>query len=106
MSIGNNVRNCRMALDWSQHDLAKKAGITQAQISRIEAGGGENVTIRTLRGIAKAFGCSVVELLPENDRRASKSRLPTGAVEAKTVNLEELARRVSELERRLGREVS
>jgi transcriptional regulator with XRE-family HTH domain len=50
-------------------ELAVKSGIvSQAMISRIEKGE-DNAKIDTLRGIAAALGCSVVDLLPDEDKK-------------------------------------
>lgn len=75
MSIGANIKQRREAKRWTQAELAEKSGIvTQAMISRIEKGE-DNAKIDTLRGIAAALGCSVVDLLPEADK---KRKLPAG----------------------------
>lgn len=75
MSIGANIKQRREAKRWTQTELAEKSGIvTQAMISRIEKGE-DNAKIDTLRGIAAALGCSVVDLLPEADK---KRKLPAG----------------------------
>lgn len=75
MSIGLNIKQRREAKRWTQTELAEKSGIvTQAMISRIEKGE-DNAKIDTLRGIAVALGCSVVDLLPEADK---KRKLPAG----------------------------
>jgi len=69
MSIGANIKQRREAKRWTQAELAEKSGIvTQAMISRIEKGE-DNAKIDTLRGIAAALGCSVVDLLPEADKK-------------------------------------
>ena len=75
MSIGLNIKQRREAKRWTQTKLAEKSGIvTQAMISRIEKGE-DNAKIDTLRGIAAALGCSVVDLLTEADK---KRKLPAG----------------------------
>ncbi len=75
MSIGANIKQRREAKRWTQAELAEKSGIvTQAMISRIEKGE-DNAKIDTLRGIAAALGCSVVDLLTEADK---KRKLPAG----------------------------
>jgi transcriptional regulator with XRE-family HTH domain len=75
MSIGLNIKQRREAKRWTQTELAEKSGIvTQAMISRIEKGE-DNAKIDTLRGIAAALGCSVVDLLTEADK---KRKLPAG----------------------------
>lgn len=42
----------------TQQELSKKSGITQADLSRIENGNG-NPSIRTLKRIAAALGCTL-----------------------------------------------
>jgi transcriptional regulator with XRE-family HTH domain len=69
MSIGANIKQRREAKRWTQAELAEKSGIvTQAMISRIEKGE-DNAKIETLRGIAAALGCLVVDLLPDEDKK-------------------------------------
>ncbi len=69
MNIGTLIKQRREAKRWTQTELAEKSGIvTQAMISRIEKGE-DNAKIDTLRGIATALGCSVVDLLPEKDKK-------------------------------------
>ena len=61
MSIAAKIKQRREAKRWTQAELAEKSGIvTQAMISRIEKGE-DNAKIDTLRGIAAALGCSVVD---------------------------------------------
>lgn len=103
MSIARNVADRRKNLGWTQRELEKAAGLTQAQISRIEADKAENITILSLRKLANAFGCSVVDLLTDEDRRPARAR-PEAATKADGLTLEALARRVGELEQRLDRE--
>lgn len=47
---------------WSQEDLADRAGMTQPQIARLEAGQ-SNPTLRSLTKLAHTFGVRVGELL-------------------------------------------
>ncbi|MEI7994032.1 MAG: helix-turn-helix transcriptional regulator [Methylococcaceae bacterium] len=54
---------------WSMNQLAHHSGITQAQISRIMSGKSSNLTLATLRAFARALGCSVVDLLGDEDRK-------------------------------------
>ena len=76
MNIGTLIKQRREAKRWTQTELAEKSGIvTQAMISRIEKGE-DNAKIDTLRGIAAALGCSVVDLLPESDKK-KPSRIDT-----------------------------
>ena len=69
MSIADNIKQRRVAKRWTQAELADKSGIvSQAMISRIEKGE-DNAKIDTLRGIAAALGCSVVDLLTDEDKK-------------------------------------
>jgi transcriptional regulator with XRE-family HTH domain len=69
MSIAGNIKQRREAKRWTQAELSEKSGIvSQAMISRIEKGE-DNAKIDTLRGIAAALGCSVVDLLTDEDKK-------------------------------------
>ena len=69
MSIADNIKQRREAKRWTQAELSEKSGIvSQAMISRIEKGE-DNAKIDTLRGIAAALGCSVVDLLTVEDKK-------------------------------------
>jgi transcriptional regulator with XRE-family HTH domain len=75
MRIGAIIKQRREACRWTQMELAERTGnvITQAMISRIESGE-DNVKIDTLRGLARAFGCTAADLLPEEDKRKRSRR--------------------------------
>jgi DNA-binding XRE family transcriptional regulator len=59
----DRVRLERLLRRWSQHDLARAAGITQTQVSRLERG-----SVRrnhdVLVAVAEAFAIPVAELFP------------------------------------------
>jgi transcriptional regulator with XRE-family HTH domain len=101
MTIGSLVWTRRKRLGWTQEELAERAGIGQAHISRLESGKSDNITIDNLRRIARALGCSVVDLLPEEDRRSLSGKRKKDSEESELLSIEALAKRVSELERRL-----
>ena len=44
-------------------DLAKKAGVTQAYIAKLEAGEKKNPSLDVLKRLARALGVPVTELL-------------------------------------------
>jgi len=70
-SIGVIIKTKRLALGLTQEDLAIKLGLTQANISRIEANT-RGPSAVMLIAIAKALGCDVRELLGlEKESRAS-----------------------------------
>ena len=70
MNIGQIIKAKRQALAWSQRDLQRRIGdkLTQAKIAKLENGDQPNVTIETLRALAEGFGCSVIDLLPDEDK--------------------------------------
>ena len=72
MNIGNIIKHQRKnVIGLTQKELSDKAGITQAQISQIESGVSDNITIDNLRRIAKAMKCAVIDLL----RRRTKNHI-------------------------------
>jgi transcriptional regulator with XRE-family HTH domain len=58
VSLGDFVRKIRKSQNMQQGELAKKLGITQASLSRIEAGGSE-VTFSRMMQICAALMVSV-----------------------------------------------
>ncbi len=70
MNIGDILRQCRKLKDLTQVRTGPKANISQAQISQIEQGVSDNVTLGNLRNLAKALHCVVVDLLPEADKNS------------------------------------
>ena len=69
MTIGVIIKRRRTALDLTQVELAKKANVAQSQISQIESGVSDNVTLHNMRSLAKALDCALIDLLPEEDKR-------------------------------------
>lgn len=55
IKIAQQIKSSRTKLGFAQKDLAKKLGVIQQYISKIETGR-ENITIDTLKKIADAFG--------------------------------------------------
>lgn len=62
MTLGKQVRKLRQDRELSQEQLAAKANLTHATVSRIERGAHEG-TMRTIRKLAKALGVSAEELI-------------------------------------------
>ena len=60
--FGQNVRTARIALGWTQEELARQTGLASVQINRIERGKRE-VRITTLLRLMDALGTSADELL-------------------------------------------
>ena len=61
-SIGANIKTRRRALGLNQEELGRKVGLTQANISRIEASV-KGPSTDLLLSIAEALACDVRELL-------------------------------------------
>jgi len=59
MKLAQEIRNIRMKLGYTQKDMARKLGVIQQYISKIESGH-ENVSVDTLKRIADAFGKDLV----------------------------------------------
>lgn len=57
------LRRLREAKGWTQVELAKKARVTQALISQLEAGKKASPSVVPLLRIAKALGVTVEELV-------------------------------------------
>jgi len=53
--IAQQIKNMRIKMGYTQEEMAKKLGVIQQFISKLEAGT-ENVTIDTLKKIANVFG--------------------------------------------------
>ena len=70
MQIGDIIKRKRAGLNLTQKDLEDKSGVTQSMISKVEGGNADNVSIEILRKLAKAFNCSVIDLLPESDKNS------------------------------------
>ena len=77
-SIGANIKAIRRALGLNQEDLAEKLGLTQANISRIEASA-KGPSADTLLAIAEALGCDVRELMGVEDSAQSRQVLDEDA---------------------------
>lgn len=60
----------RAQFDIKQRELAKKVGISQAGISRIESGAA-HPSLKVLEKLAKVFNCTIDELV--NNETAEKS---------------------------------
>jgi transcriptional regulator with XRE-family HTH domain len=61
--LGAVVRRLRAARHMTQQELAKKARISQAYLSRLEAGEKKNPGIHIAQRLAKALGVPVTALL-------------------------------------------
>jgi len=57
VELGNRIREARKAKNWSQHDLANRAGVSRPTIARIESG--TNVSTVRLAKITEALGLEI-----------------------------------------------
>lgn len=51
------IRELREVKDWSQAELARRSGVDQAIISRLERGETQSINLPNLEKLAKALGC-------------------------------------------------
>ncbi|MFA5643079.1 MAG: helix-turn-helix transcriptional regulator [Candidatus Paceibacterota bacterium] len=62
-NLAENLRRIRKAKGLTQEKLARLADLTNNTIIKIESGKNQNPTLDTLKGISKALGVSVDELI-------------------------------------------
>ncbi|HOD39837.1 MAG: anaerobic benzoate catabolism transcriptional regulator [bacterium ADurb.Bin243] len=72
--IGNLIYKIRKDLKITQEALAKKVDLTRASITQIE-NGRQKLPIFQLYKISEVFGVSIYELLPDNKKVSSESKL-------------------------------
>lgn len=76
MAIGKRVARLRAKRKLTQQELASRAGVSQAIISRLETDNRDNVTTDVLRGLATALGCTADYLIGMHEDDDSE-RKPT-----------------------------
>jgi transcriptional regulator with XRE-family HTH domain len=72
MAIGERIKKFRTEDGLTQPQLAAKAGVDQGGLSKLERGLTTNLTLEILRRLARALGCSVADLLDEEDKKSSR----------------------------------
>lgn len=73
--LSQNLRALRTRGGLTQEQLADRAGLRVAQISRLE--NGANTTLATVQALANGLGVDPVELLQPTDRpRSARPELP------------------------------
>ena len=60
--LGRNLRDRRIAKNWSQEELADRCGLHRTYVGSVERGE-RNVTLETIERIATAIGIDPLELL-------------------------------------------
>ncbi len=98
-SLGKRVQAARLAAGLSQGQLAERAGIAQAAISRIERGETVEPGVFVVAALARALDTTMDELV-SGDRRERRSAHIAVMVARHDRELADLAHRVSALERR------
>ena len=73
--IGMRIMTLRKLKEWSQEELAQRAGLQRTHISRIEAGK-YAVTLETIQAIAEALGMTV-DIVDERLRDLAPLRVLT-----------------------------
>jgi transcriptional regulator with XRE-family HTH domain len=63
--IGGAIRVARLRIPWSQHALARRCGLSQSSISRLEAGKAPTVRVARLARVLVVLEARlVIELIP------------------------------------------
>ena len=62
MKLGKNLRKARESRGWSQEEMAARCGVHRTYVGSVERGE-YNVTVLTLKKMAKTLGISIVDSL-------------------------------------------
>jgi len=87
--IGAGVRARRLALGWSQAELARRVGVTYQQIQKYEAGT-NRVSAAALTKVAAALGCELAALVSWEAPASERSDLQALYAVASTLPTEKL----------------
>jgi transcriptional regulator with XRE-family HTH domain len=71
--LGDRLRRARQEGRWRQTDIAERAGVSQATISRMELGGGGSITLDTWSAVASATGLRLTADLRSNTDAAREA---------------------------------
>ncbi|ASI68516.1 hypothetical protein BA022_08075 [Diaphorobacter nitroreducens] len=99
-ALAHQIRAIRMQRNWSQADLAKKMGTTQAAVSRLEDPSYGRLSIKTLLDLSRVFDTglrvqfvSLITMLHETFKpRADLREVPSFEEEAPFVSFYEASR--------------
>lgn len=64
--LGRRVKLLRERLGWSQHELARRSGVSRPTIAGLEAGSRPSITLENAKKLANALGVSL-DLLAQDD---------------------------------------
>lgn len=70
MSIGDNIKERRKEMKFTQNELAEKAKISRSYLADVEKDR-YNASVETLKSIANALECSVSDLIGNTDTTTS-----------------------------------
>lgn len=66
MNLGMRVKNLRKDHGWSQEEFANKISLSRGRLAQLETDPKAEVKAIALLSIAKAFGCSIEQLMSNN----------------------------------------
>jgi transcriptional regulator with XRE-family HTH domain len=66
IAFGRGMRALRIRRAWTQDDLGRRAGISRGTVARIEQGGADGLTVRSLERLATTLGARVIVRLSWN----------------------------------------
>lgn len=96
-SVGELIKERRMAKQWSKRGLAEKAGVSHSEIHRIENGERENPSVTILNAIADALGIPRDDMLHVAGYRVEEDNMPViekAFPDLKTPRQQEAARKI------------
>jgi transcriptional regulator with XRE-family HTH domain len=79
MPIGERIKDRRRKLGWTQEELARRLGVRQNVISRLEAGIVNNPSVSMIRRLARVLGVTADHLVGMYDEEQDDA-LPLEAV--------------------------
>jgi transcriptional regulator with XRE-family HTH domain len=80
---GDRIRRQRESLGWSQHDLARRAGVERSYITRLENGERFRISLEISVKIADALGVTVDYLARGEDTSSAWGMAAGGGVSGK-----------------------
>ena len=75
-TVGEYIKERRLAKEWSKRALAEKAGVSHSEVHRIENGERSNPSISMLYALAEALGIPKDEILRQAGYRSDDGDIP------------------------------
>ncbi len=66
--LGRNIARLRQERGWPQSELARRSGVSQGFVSRLESGDSMQTLVGVAAALARALGVTVDDLLREESR--------------------------------------